>query len=239
MFPRSVTPGVLLLVACTAPITFAQEQRLLLPVSAGYRDSLFWLTVPEVQKELAITGEQEEWIIRSFFDMWDECNAASAPRKGLSEEERARFDPQLRQKELQIIKHADFKSRLVLGPKQVKRLDQLLLQYIASTEDVAAATDPPYAKMLGLDDVQKKKLVDLATVWHTFDGSLFSENLSQEQWMVSVEKERVRHKKAHDDAWAVLTDVQKKDWKGLLGEPFEFPTISRPRYATRRTADRR
>jgi len=101
-------------------------------------------------------------------------------------------------------------------PEQVKRLKQLGVQQAG----LQAFMNPSVVKALNLTDEQKEKV-------RTFQGEQMEEMrglfggggdpAESQKKMAAMRKEFLAK------GVAILTDDQKKEWKELNGEPFEFP----------------
>jgi hypothetical protein len=105
-------------------------------------------------------------------------------------------------------------------PEQVKRLKQLGVQQMG----LQAFMNPAVDKALKLTDEQKEKVRTFTTeqreeMQNIFQGGGGGDPAEMQKKMATLRKEFT------SKAVAVLTDDQKKEWKELTGEPFEFPAM--------------
>jgi hypothetical protein len=137
--------------------------------------------------------------------------------RDLPEEKRAKQIEQLRR----TISEESMKAiRGVLQLQQIQRLEQIDLQH----QGMRAFDDPRVQKKLQLTNEQKTQI-------KTIDDQAQQEVrklLQKGDFRIAREKMTALRKEALDKAQAVLHDDQKKDWKELIGEPFNLPFASPP-----------
>lgn len=166
------------------------------------------LTMPEVQTEVAITDAQKPLINKLEDELRDQLREVMSGFNfqeifSLSDEERDQKFSDLRKKTESAIRAIDEKLSKDLSPKQITRLDQLVLQ----REPLAAFSRSEIADKLKLTQEQRTKLEDLAPPGPG-PGRFGPPELRQQ---------------LQDDAVAVLTNDQKKVWAELKGSDFKFP----------------
>ncbi len=162
------------------------------------------LGIPEVQTELEITEKQrgpvDEWMaesrdqMRSLFD-------SNRDIQDLSDEERETRLADMRKKLDESNQQAMKKLGRLLNSTQLERLAQLKLQ----REGLIAIRRPELAGKLELTDDQLRQLRELP----------------QEDFFPQAPAEA--RDKARDEALAILTESQRKQWSELTGKEFTFP----------------
>jgi len=102
----------------------------------------------------------------------------------------------------------------VLKPEQIKRLKQIQLQ----RQGTFAFMSPDTQMELKLTDDQKDKIKTIGDDARQEMGALFEEQdqAARQKKMAAFQKETM------EKITAVLTDDQKKTWKEMTGEPFEY-----------------
>jgi Spy/CpxP family protein refolding chaperone len=125
----------------------------------------------------------------------------------------------------EVKKDLDKWKEASLKPDQSKRLQQIHLQRAG----VEGLTETDVQKELKLSDKQKSEIKDLADSAGKDVQELRSAARGDREKMREVGKkaEAVRNE-AMDKAAALLTDDQKKAWKELVGEKFEFKPDAPP-----------
>ena len=114
----------------------------------------------------------------------------------------------------------------VLKPEQQKRLKQLTLQ----REGTRAFSNAEVQMALKLTDEQKDKIKTISSDSEKEMRELFQNAGGDRQ--EAGKKMQALHKETQDKVMSVLTEDQKKSWKDLTGEPFEFQSRRRPRTGT-------
>ena len=104
-------------------------------------------------------------------------------------------------------------------PEQVKRLKQLGVQQMG----LNAFTNPSVDKVLKLTDEQKEKVRTLNGEQREEMQGIFQGGGDQAE---NQKKMAAMRKDFLAKGVAMLTDDQKKEWKELTGEPFEFPAMA-------------
>ena len=109
-----------------------------------------------------------------------------------------------------------------MKPEQIKRFKEIVLQQ----QGANALSYPPLAKKLDVTNEQKGKIAAILA-----EEMTEIRNAMQDGDRGAITKIR---KSTNDKALAVMTDVQQKQWKEMLGEPFEVkmeggPGGDRPR----------
>jgi hypothetical protein len=104
-------------------------------------------------------------------------------------------------------------------PEQIKRLKQLGVQL----QGVAAFNSPAVDKVLKLTDEQKEKARALNMEQGEEMRGIFSGGGDPAE---NAKKMATMRKEFTAKGVAMLTDDQKKEWKDLTGEAFEFPAMA-------------
>jgi Spy/CpxP family protein refolding chaperone len=169
------------------------------------------LANPDVAKELKLTEDQVTKVKEVGQKVREKFKDSFGQLKDTPQEER--------QKKFQEIAKgmADETNKAlsgVLNSDQTKRLKQLELQMQGSR----AFSDADVQKSLGLTDEQKEKIKTISddagkAMRELFQGGNFQE---------AAQKMQTLRKDTMEKVTAVLTDAQKKSWKDMTGEPFEF-----------------
>lgn len=174
----------------------------------GMGGGAFLLTNKSVQKELKVSGEQAEKLNTFATETMAKNRERFANAKDLSTEER-----QAKNREAQ----AELTKGLadVLKPEQVKRFRQLELQ----TVGVAAFGMPRVQEALKLTDDQKEKIRGIG---EEARGNMPSREDFQADADAAMKKRAEVSKGAAEKVVALLTEDQKKEWKELTGDPFDY-----------------
>jgi len=109
----------------------------------------------------------------------------------------------------------------MLRPKQLRRFGQIELQW----RGPAALNDREVRRRLDLTDEQRRE-VDRLTADLTRELQATPRD-GQPAAEAGARREDIR-KRALEKTAALLSDVQKKAWKEMVGEPFEFKSEARP-----------
>jgi hypothetical protein len=191
--------------------------------AAGIRAAL--LTNKSVQKELKLDESQAEKVATLAKDVAAKGRAAAAELKALPESERRE-----RMHKLMTATCAEAMSTLrgVLTAEQFKRYEQIVLQQ----RGIMAFADPDIQKDLKLTDAQKDRVHELAKSLHGQMREL-SQNVSPDKMAEVHEQGMVLHRKALDQAVAILSAEQKTTWNELSGESFAVKFEGHPASVTR------
>ena len=167
------------------------------------------ITNASVQKEIKLEEEQAEKV------------------KGVAEELRGNIresmsslqdlEPQDRMKKMQEIQRTTNEAGMkalgvILKPDQMKRFHEVVLQ---QEGPAVLATHPMLAKKLKVSDEQVGKITAIQAEMRTEMRDL------RDASDPAAAMAKLR-KTTNDKALAVMTDSQKKEWKDMLGEPFEI-----------------
>ncbi len=173
-------------------------------------------TVPDVQKELALTDEQKTKVADLNDEFREERRALGGGGGGGG---RGGFSPEARAERAEL--NAEFASQLneVLDEAQQKRIGELYVQ----ANGTAVLADEAIAAALKLTDDQKEELDDVRQDNMAAFRDAFSPDASPEERMAKFEELR----KENDEALlAVLTDEQRKAWDEMKGETLEMDLSS-------------
>ena len=175
------------------------------------------LTNKSVQKELKVTDEQAPKL-EAFANETREKNRERF--QGLQDatpEERA---SKMREAQAEMHKGLDG----ILKPEQVKRFKQVELQVAGAR----AYAMPQVQEALKLTDDQKSKVREISQEAMEASRSAFSD--AGDDRAAAMKKVTEINKEANTKAAALLTEDQKKSWKELVGDPFDYtPEPPRPR----------
>ena len=167
---------------------------------------------PKVQDELKLTDDQKD-VLKKVGDKYQD-------------DIRKAFMDMDMKKAQELIKSAGEEAEKALKTDQLKRIHQLEIQAAGlqafSQEDVQAA--------LKLTDKQKKDIDEARSELEKDAIDLFKDAQGDREKMADAfKKVMAMRKDAVDKAVDGLTDEQKKAWKDLTGDKFEFsPFGGRP-----------
>ena len=199
---KILTVGLVLLAASPA---FAQRQR------GGPRQMgpAQLLAIDKVQEELKITDDQKAAVTKITDKYKDDIAAA---RQNMDRQKAADLAKQ---------QNDDLEKAIpdILKADQLKRFKQLEVQAAGlnafSKDDVATA--------LKLTDDQKKSIKDSQDELQKDVQDLFQNAGQGGDRAAAMQKIQTMRKDALDKVVNTLNDDQKKTWKDLTGEKFEFP----------------
>ena len=207
------TCKVLLVLGLTALLTspaMAQRGR----GRGGFGGPGFFVNNKGVQKELKLTDEQAKKAGDALKAVNDKHEEERAAIRDLGQTDEAREKRQQLQK---TITEESMKALSdVLSADQVKRLKQIMLQ----VRGAQAFADPEVQKDLKLTDDQKDKIKTINDDARQEGQSIREAAAGDFQEM--QKKMAALNKETMEKVSGVLTDDQKKAWKDLTGEPFEF-----------------
>lgn len=200
-----VLSAVLLLTSTAAAQRFG-------PFGGGGKAML--LMNPDVQQELKLSEDQIAKVKEIAQSVFEKNKEIFAKLKDTPKEE-------LREKFAEIAKaigeETDKAMKDLLKPEQTKRMRQLELQQ----RGYEAFTDAEVQKDLKLDDDQKEKIKTLTEDARKEAGELF-QGAAKGNFQETMTKVQAIRKETLEKVTAILKDDQKKSWKNLTGEPFEF-----------------
>ncbi|MBV9122850.1 MAG: hypothetical protein JO112_05805 [Planctomycetes bacterium] len=167
-----------------------------------------------VQKELNLTDDQVQQIQKIAAGSREKHRDDFQKLRDVEEADRPMKLQELRK----TMNDEDAKALAgLLKPEQEKRLKQLTIQ----REGYRAFSDPEVQKELNLTDDQKTQIQTITTDAGKETRDLFQGGGAPSQ--DSRKKMQEIQKQTTEKVQSVLTDTQKKTWKELTGEPFEFP----------------
>ncbi|WP_422925136.1 hypothetical protein [Singulisphaera sp. PoT] len=170
-----------------------------------------------VQKELKLSDEATEKVKTLADDMGKKMMEKF---QDLSQDER-------REKGMAIAKEINDETKAalkgILSPEQLTRLEQISIQ----TRGLEAFSDEQVVSKLKLTDDQKSKIKEIGEDVRSSMQDLRSS--FQDDREGAMKKMTALRKESFEKATALLTDDQKKAWKELTGEPFDYkPEFRRP-----------
>ncbi len=174
------------------------------------------LRMEAVQKELKMTPDQigkidaKQQDVRS--QMQELMQSSGGNFQDMSQEDREKFTAKM-----QDIQHKAVAD--ILTSDQMKRFDQLELQ---RQGPLMGLLRKDVADKLKITDDQHKQLVDLRQHMMENMRSIFQSAGGQPSEDTRKQMQDLQ-KSSNEKAVALLTDDQKKQWKDMLGDPFEFP----------------
>jgi Spy/CpxP family protein refolding chaperone len=175
------------------------------------------LTNKSVQKELKVTDEQAPKIEAFAAETRTKNQERFQGFQDLTPEER-----QSKMREAQAELHKGLDG--ILKPEQVKRFKQIEIQVAGAN----AYGQPHVQEALKLTDEQKTKIREINQETMEATRSAFQDAGDDRQ--AAMAKVTELRKEAGTKAAALLTEDQKKSWKDLAGEPFDYkPEPPRPR----------
>jgi Spy/CpxP family protein refolding chaperone len=206
---KILTLGLVVLAASPA---FAQRQPGGRGGRGGAMDASRLLTIEAVQTELKLTDDQKAAITKITDKYKDDIATARADR---SDAGRAKMT------ELRKSQNDDLTKALpdILKPDQVKREKQLLVQ--AARE--AAFTKDDVVTALKLTDDQQKSIKESAAALSKDIMDLMANAGQGADRTAAFTKARTMRQEGLDKIVNGLTDDQKKIWKDLTGDKFDFP----------------
>jgi hypothetical protein len=174
-----------------------------------------------VQKELKLSDEQIDKAEKAATESMGKMRERFQDLQGLDADAR-------REKQQSMMREMAAESKKVtdeiLKPEQAKRFAEISLQ----VRGAQALSDPEVQSKLKLTDEQKNKLKDMASETQSKMQELRSG--LQDDREGTMQKIQAYQKENATKTMALLTDDQKKTWKDMTGEPFEYtPEARRPR----------
>jgi len=190
------------------------------PQGNRYRDPATLVQNPAVREELQLTDEQKTKVATIPSEIRLRLFAEHEKLKDLPPKER---EPRRKELMAKAVQTGAEELAKVLKPAQMKRLKQIALQQ----SDVYAFSEAEVVKALQLTATQQEKIKTI-----TDEGTRrLRELLADVEEGAPIQAIRARtaplRKQIVAQAVAVLSDEQKKRWKEMTGEPFEF-TVDRP-----------
>lgn len=200
-----VLGAVLLLTSTAAAQRFG-------PFGGGGKAML--LMNPDVQQELKLSEDQIAKVKEVSQSVFEKNKETFAKLKDTPKD-------QLREKMQEIAKaigeETDKALKDVLKSEQTKRLRQLELQQ----RGFDAFSEADVQKELKLGDEQKEKIKTLSDDARKEASELFQGG-AKGNFQETMTKVQAMRKDTLEKVLATLKDDQKKSWKELTGEPFEF-----------------
>jgi len=181
--------------------------------------------IEAIQKEIELLDDQKAQIDELAEELRPQRDGEEGGQRpdfrNMSEEERQKFFAEMRKRFEERAKTANEKLKKILLPHQIKRVEQISLQF----RGTRALTDPEIAAKLKLTDAQQKKIEEtmaanresmMTKVRELFQGGGGDREKAREQF-------RKLREEADAKVLAVLTSDQKKQFEALKGDPFEMP----------------
>ncbi len=170
----------------------------------------------KVQEELKLSEEQKQKLLEKFSDHVQETMKVFEKIKDLKPREREKEIQEHRRKSDQKLS-ADLKD--LLKPKQQDRLLQLQLQQ--SGAFALLGQHESFLK-LKITDEQRKQFMNVVQEMQKKIEPLIKQAESGGN-PEEIRPKVMKIRKAHEEKIeAILSDVQKKQWKEMLGKPFDF-----------------
>lgn len=171
------------------------------------------LSNKSVLKELKVSDEQAEKLSAL-------ATATMEKNRGLRDLPPEERQAKMRESQAEMAKGLDG----ILKPEQVKRFKQIEIQVAGPN----AFGMPRVQEALKLTDEQKEKVRGISQETREAMTGLREEFQNDREG--AMKKMAEVRKGAAEKAMALLTEDQKKDWKELTGEPFDYkPEPPRPR----------
>ncbi|MDX1967769.1 MAG: hypothetical protein SFV23_11405 [Planctomycetaceae bacterium] len=212
------------------------------PGGFGGGGDAFLLQMPEVQKELGVTEEQQGLLKDMMADLMQSGPRPDFSRfRDMSEEERQKAFEEMRKQGEAIAKKAEDAIKVVLDEKQFARYSELKLQ----RQGTMALLRPEVAKALDLNPDQQEKLIEIRDANRPpgfgglggrgpggpggeggrpprGEGAAPGGEGARPDFQAMMAEMQKRREKAEADAIAVLTPEQKTKWEQMLGKKFDF-----------------
>jgi len=170
---------------------------------------------PGVADEIKLTDDQKAELKTMIEGQREKQKEAFGSMKDLSKEDRMAKFGEMRKTMAEESKKGLVK---VLKPEQMKRLNQIYLQ---QTGVVGYEENEDLRKSIKLDEEQRSKLKEIGSEFRKDLQEIFSAGRGGNN-QEGIEKMQALRKETLDKAAKVLTEEQTKQWKSLIGEPFEF-----------------
>jgi len=179
--------------------------------------------IEAIQEEIELLDDQKAQIDKLAEEMRPQRGEGDQRPdfRNMSDEERQKFFDEMRKRFEERAKTANEKLKKILLPHQIKRVEQISLQF----RGTRALTDPEIAEKLKLTDAQKKKIEETMTANRESMGTRVRELFQGGGGDREKAREQFRKLREEADAkvLAVLTSDQKKQLEALKGDPFEMP----------------
>jgi hypothetical protein len=166
------------------------------------------LSNKSVQKELKVSDEQGEKLKALQTETMEKNRERFQGFQDLSQEER---QSKMREAQAELAKSLDG----ILKPEQVKRFKQIEIQ----VGGFNAFNQPRVQEALKLTDEQKEKVRGIA---EEARGAMPSREDAQADPDAAMKKRTEITKATTEKVTALLNDDQKKAWKDLTGDPFDY-----------------
>ncbi len=189
------------------------------------------ISMPEVQKELAITDDQKTLIN----EMQEDLRGQGGQRpdfgsfRDMSEAEREKAMAEMRKRGEERNKQAEDALKVILSDTQFARYNELQIQ----RQGLMALTRPDVSEKLALSKEQTDKIESLREAARPergqFGGGRRPEGQPEGErpdFRAMMEQARERQQKLEADTLAVLTPEQKTKWEQMQGKKFDFPQPS-------------
>eukprot|EP00913_Durusdinium_trenchii_P035228 g32958.t1 len=183
------------------------------------RNPLFLLRSPAVQKELKIDSDQKTELNEAIQELTKKRrDAFSKVDRTLPVQQRLQKNRELTQK---LNKESAAKVKSILEPKQIERLDQIMLQM----QGIQALLTAPVQKKLNITGDQKTKLQQVQVAANNARMKYLQD--ARANGRIDLKKYREANKKMNEkreqDTYAVLTKEQRAAFDKLKGRKFEIP----------------
>jgi hypothetical protein len=174
---------------------------------------------PGVQKELKLDSAQIEKSTELAAKVREKMTAVREQLTDLQGAERMAKQQELAKP---INDEAMKTASAFLKPEQLARLNEIELQQ----RGARALTDPVVAKKLGITDEQSTKV---KTIMADMQAEMREiQQSAGDDRQAAMTKFQALNKETNTKVMALMTDVQKKTWKEMTGEPFEVTFQPRP-----------
>jgi len=179
----------------------------------GGQTGVALLANKSVQKELKLSDEQIEKADKAATEMREKMQEKFSELRDLDQQERQeKMQSLMKEMSTESKKAADG----ILKPEQTKRLTQIQYQVMG----FGAFSDPDVQAKLKMTDEQKNKVKDLQEESMTQMRDLREQFQNDREG--AMKKMTEMRTELANKATAMLSDDQKKSWKELTGEKFEF-----------------
>ncbi len=213
---RFLTIFILALIVSFSSIMSAQQSRAVKGLAQNPGTGFPLLRLPNVQKELKLSADQKQKIEIKAQEVND-LIPESAPDSTapVSEEEQRKL--QAKQEDLQVRAVVT-----ILADSQLKQLQQLMLQLrgpaLLLHKEIAAELELTEAQQKTIRDIVRKSAEERSAL---LKSSTISEMTAEHRRKLKISAQA--HRKITEvNILAVFNEAQKKQWKEILGDPFQF-----------------
>ena len=174
----------------------------------------FLVQLPEVQKELELTSQQEQLLDALLDDLQDQSRAMFGGPGGPPGVPGGRSGTDSVGQQIETLtQQGEELINALLEPNQAVRLRQLRLQ----RQGTAALVRPEIVQALSLEDEQLAKIRQMLSA---------EAAVEEARLPIAARQQRATEQIVDAQVSAVLSDQQRQIWENMKGKPFEFREAS-------------